>query len=416
MVPVSLSLVFCVAFCTQCALVRALQNLNEALLDADASISLLPRRPLLRREQEPNEDGQSMRVEVDAKGLPSSSGDLSGYLTLPATSEPPFRTRVPIADRPVRTPTDGAQVGAEAVSEAESQAAGLLQKETLMQNSIPSQLILTGPFASLDELPPQTKQNLDNTLAHALGMKTRYLNDDACRDFLKEHFDNELVELYDGETHGSFRGDMCRSAVLLQEGGFYADLDFQFFMPVHKLIDEHTTFMTAYTAQGSWSKNVSAAVVELGDGGQVSIQPILNALIAVRPKSPIMERTMKNIKDWYAGSRQGLLGPMAMAKALAEIVREDCPQVPLKGPEAKAQWKCGPESLRFYQEEYFGGDCPGEGQIVCPQGRARSSFFGSHFGVFSMGTQKREARLVGWSRYLGCDDYGCGINGGVASL
>merc|ERR1712224_493626 len=64
----------------------------------------------------------------------------------------------------------------------------------------------------------------------------------------------------------------------------------------------------------------------------VSVQPIFNALIAVRPNSPIMERTIKNIKVWYSDrarqvgpNKQGLLGPDSMAKSVAEMVQEDCP-------------------------------------------------------------------------------------------
>lgn len=294
------------------------------------------------------------------------------------------------------------------------------------QQLIPRQLVMTGRFASIDELPLETKRNLDNTRKHTPGLTMRYLNDKACLEYLQEHFDVELENLFTREKHGSFRGDICRSAVLLREGGFYADLDFQLNVPIESLIDENTTLMTALTAHGPWETVQPATVAaKLPTGRAVSIQPILNALIAVQPRSSIMEKTIKNIKVWYADqtgqeATQGLLGPTAMAKSVAEMIQEDCPSAPLaplplvQGEDAMARWACGSENVRLYQEEYFGQDCQKDGEVVCPP--ARLSFFGLQFGVFSMGKASRESRLIGWSRFQACGSFGCGINGGEASL
>jgi len=135
-----------------------------------------------------------------------------------------------------------------------------------------------------------------------------------------------------------------------------------------------------------------------------------------------MERTIKNIKLWYADharqeAPQGLLGPMAMAKSLAEMVQEDCPSTPLaplplvQGEDSMARLACGSEKVRLYQEEQI---VPEDGKVVCPP--ERLSFVGLQFGVFSMGKASRESRLIGWSRYSACAKVGCGINGGEASL
>jgi len=317
----------------------------------------------------------------------------------------------------------------------------LTEPEGDNQQLIPRQLVMTGQFSSIDELPLETKKNLDNTRKYAPGFTMRYLNDGACQQYLQDHFDSDLAYLFSQEKHGSFRGDICRSAVLLREGGFYTDLDFQLNVSIESLIDENTTLMTALVAQGPWL--TVQATAKLSTGRSVSIQPILNALIAVQPKSSIMERTIKNIKAWYknkASQERGLLGPMAMAESLAEMVQEDCPSPPfaplpevhaedgtiVEAADPMARWACGSEKVRLYQEEYLGDTECGKGsmdrrgawrapsQVVCPPGRR--DFFGLQFGVFSMGEASRESRLIGWSRYLGCAKFGCGINGGEATF
>jgi hypothetical protein len=260
------------------------------------------------------------------------------------------------------------------------------------QTAIPPQLIMTGPFASMDDFPADVKANLEQTRKFSTGLKLRYFNDKACRDYLEAHFGDEFQQIFKDETHGAFRGDICRSAILLQEGGFYIDLDFELHVPMLSLVDAQTTFMTAYADR------------------QISGKVVLNALIAVRPGSPVMKETMTRLRWWYSGPRKGLPGPVVMREAIEEMIKKGCPEVPSAGQDT-AQWSCGTENVRLYQEEFFGigQDCQREGQVVCPVERANSKFHGSGFGVFSIGHGTRESRLIGWPRYLACSQMGCGM-------
>jgi hypothetical protein len=288
---------------------------------------------------------------------------------------------------------------------------------TSKRTAIPLQLVMTGHTATLDELPDTVKENLKNTQSLAPGFSIRYLDDAACQEYLTKHFREEFLEIYVREQHGSFRGDICRSAVLLREGGFYADLDFQFHAGLLDLIDAETTLMTAFVAEDVQMWTPPLRKNEKG----TAIRPILNALIAVRPESHIMKRTMKYIRKSYEDDQEppSLLGPIAMELALRETVHRDCPDISLSNPDKLGHWTCGEEKLQFYQEEDIGAgqDCWKEGAVVCPPDRAMSTteFFGSRFGVFRIGSESREKRLIGWSRYQGCSKYGCGFNGGVAS-
>jgi hypothetical protein len=297
---------------------------------------------------------------------------------------------------------------------------------------IPMQLVMTGNFSSVDDLPLAVQANLNNTRALAGGFSIRYLDDADCSDYLSLYFNQSFQEIYDTEIHGSHRGDICRSAVLYREGGFYADLDFQFYEALPNLIDENTTLMTAFIAELA-DGDGNPILTPSEDGSVNAIKPILNALIAVRQGSPIMERTLSHIlklctkveEDWAWGGEisvlvepPSLLGPIAMAEALRETLQQDCPKVSLSDLGTLSQWTCGEESIRLYQEEHFGAgdDCKNEGPVVCSEERAASDFDGSHYGVFRMGNESRSSRLIGWPRYQACSQLGCGINGGLPSL
>lgn len=256
---------------------------------------------------------------------------------------------------------------------------------------IPLQLLMTGKFNSSEDLPPALLANVKRTLKATPGLRLRYLNDSECRRFLLDHEGDEFVKLFDQEKHGSFRGDMCRSAVLLREGGFYMDIDFQLDVPMHKLVDESTTFMS---------------VVSYSQGSQATI---MNALIGVVPNSPVMHKTINHMKTWYDAPNRGLLGIDATTSAVRDTLEADCPEEVLK----PSNLECGAENLRLYEEEWL--DCGGVPSVSCPITRMATQFFGLKYGIFFSGNEPQEQRLLGWPRVDSCEVWGCAANGGLAS-
>ena len=55
-------------------------------------------------------------------------------------------------------------------------------------------------------------------------LQVLYFNNSACRSYLAQN-NPDMIKYFDREKHGSYRGDICRTAVLAKEGGFYLDLD-----------------------------------------------------------------------------------------------------------------------------------------------------------------------------------------------
>merc|ERR1719482_942023 len=58
---------------------------------------------------------------------------------------------------------------------------------------IPEQLILTGTWASLEELPGPIGRNVHKTLSLNPELHIRWLSDTACKDYLVQYLDHELV-------------------------------------------------------------------------------------------------------------------------------------------------------------------------------------------------------------------------------
>jgi len=283
-----------------------------------------------------------------------------------------------------------------------------LHRETPVGQSnlkIPRHVILTGPFGTFAEV-----RRHRGDLA-ALGitpdMQVRYFNDTACRKYLLRTAP-ELATFFSQEQGGSFRGDICRTAVLAKEGGFYVDLDMQLVAPLEQLVDDQTTFMTARSDAGN-----------LG---------CLNALIAVTPENPVMRRALDAILQWYRNEipRKGLLGPTTLQIGLEESMSSYCPN--RHWADAFVQFQCGQDAwYRLFQEQFMGYEtCVNWGPRLCPKRRGYARFVGLRYGLFDGAKdgmadikhptlediENREKRFIGWSRYEYCDTEGCGLSGG----
>lgn len=261
---------------------------------------------------------------------------------------------------------------------------------------IPWQLVMTGKEESLDQLPSKLQANVKRTLALNPGMKIHYLSDRQCRMYVRQHCDDEIAEIYNAEKAGHFRGDICRAAVLLEEGGFYADLDLEPTVPFKSLVDDSTKFMSVFTHDGA----------------------VLNALMAAVPGSPVMKETLQEVLHWYRGGHSetssdgSWMGTVTLMRALRSVMKKNCPQISLdsKRQSPDMQWQCGKHDFRFYHEDKL--KCnrntlwrTGAGNRECPFERMQSDFPGLKYGIFKPGPSRE---LIAWPRTVACDSWWCG--------
>lgn len=273
------------------------------------------------------------------------------------------------------------------------------------ESRIPMQLILTGRNESFDMLRKETRENIQKILTASPQIRMRWFGDDACGWYIFKHYGVELFKFFKGENRGSLRGDMCRTAVLLREGGFYLDLDVELLMPLDKLIDNATTFASVYEYP------------EKHRGG------ILNAVIAAEPGSPVLSRTMAEMRTWYRQPTKQRpngtyvhMGPITLMRGLVASIQRDCPREDLEMRKAQQlwvhptlQWKCGPHALRLYIQKPLLCDQEHSNR-ECNEKRAKASvkFDGAGFGIFVPGPERQ---LIGYPRPDWCDSKGCGLGG-----
>lgn len=264
---------------------------------------------------------------------------------------------------------------------------------------IPKQVILTGPFASMKEVL-RHRGDL-STMGVTQELHVRYFNNSECHAYLAEYMPL-LVKFYDRQTHGAYKGDICRTAILAREGGFYVDLDMQLVAPLTDLVDDETTFMTAKSGT----------------------EGCLNAIIAASPGNLVMLNTLAEMEKWFQEEHDEseLLGPVTMQRGLENTLAMECPEK--KWATTHGQFKCGPtNALRLFQEQRL-NDCAQWGSTLCPSMRARSRFVGQKYALFDLphshGMHKMtkpsaediafaEMVFIGWPRFEGCDGWGCGL-------
>lgn len=261
---------------------------------------------------------------------------------------------------------------------------------------IPPQIVLTGP-GTLLELPADLRRNAERIMSANSGFQVKWFSDADCHSYIARHFDAELAGMFRREYRGSFRGDLCRTAVLYREGGFYVDLDVELLVPLTSLVGLSTTFMSAYTFDGA----------------------MLNAIMASEPFSSILYATLVELRKWYRGQvpriydvtvdgndcRNGWMGPLTLHRGIRNFMQAVCPSVVLSASHLDAA--CGTHALRFYREREL--QCTvGKESRECSDERARSPFAGSKYGLFAPGPEMyRERLLIGWPRFEACRSRGC---------
>ncbi|CAE8617117.1 unnamed protein product [Polarella glacialis] len=285
----------------------------------------------------------------------------------------------------------------EAKVERSRQEMGFTPKSQTLRPSkptrIPKQLVLTAKAGSMDRMPPLVKANVMKTLTLNPQFTVRWLGDKDCRAYLWANFsETQLPVFFDQEQRGSYRSDICRAAVLAHEGGFYTDIDVEMKLPFEDLVDNATTFVSAYCED----------------------RAVLNALIGAVPGSAVMKEVLQQIMLWYQGqgpdeeqdgTTSEWMGPVTTLRALRAVGMRDCLGQDMS-PFGELQFPRGDEVLRMLWERPI--NCypvPGED---CSPGREASDFPGVQFGIY---LPVDPHTLVAWPRFEGCKEWGCGTGG-----
>lgn len=107
-----------------------------------------------------------------------------------------------------------------------------------------------------------------------------YFDDDACEQFIKDHFSTEYYQLYTSLPFGVMKADMWRIAIVYIYGGFYADLDTFCHHNLDSWVGEEELLVSVETPHGS----------------------ICNYFFGATPRHPALLLALEYIKDCYNSS------------------------------------------------------------------------------------------------------------------
>tara|TARA_Y100000389_G_C17465790_1_gene525406 strand:- start:173 stop:982 length:810 start_codon:yes stop_codon:yes gene_type:complete len=101
---------------------------------------------------------------------------------------------------------------------------------------IPLVLYKTGPL-KYDDLSERIHVLFKETLDLNPGFRIEYYDDEKSRNFIKTHFNKEILNAYDRLVPGAYKADFFRYCVLYINGGVYSDLTQRFFLSFYDFID-----------------------------------------------------------------------------------------------------------------------------------------------------------------------------------
>ena len=148
--------------------------------------------------------------------------------------------------------------------------------------------------------PTQFYENIMNTTQKYIqgwkdpNAKMVFLDDAGCRKVI-EKAEPRLLEHFNNEQKGAYKGDICRVAALLDTGGYYFDVDIKVIEPV--LLEDEITF--------------SSVREELKRKKAFNF---FQAFLASAPNHPVLRETSRIMLDYYEGRHtlHGFMGVSTM--------------------------------------------------------------------------------------------------------
>jgi len=174
---------------------------------------------------------------------------------------------------------------------------------------IPLNIYLTW---SIKELPPKMQENVDIMRIVNPEFNIQLFDDNDCRDFIQNHFTEDILIAFDTLKPGAYKADLWRLCILYINGGIYIDIklncinNFKFIALTEK---EHLVL----DRPGYWVK------------GKIGFH---NALLVSKPKNNLFLRCInkisENVKNKYYGYNYLYpTGPGLLGEEYIKMLREN---------------------------------------------------------------------------------------------
>lgn len=185
----------------------------------------------------------------------------------------------------------------------------LLTKESpsCSGNKIPKRIIQTW-HSNIYNMPKNMYVQHMNLRARHPEFEVHFFDDDSCRSFLEKHFDERVLNTFDGLVPGAYKSDIFRYCALYVMGGFYVDVRFDCkgSFTFDQLIEEDMCIVQDLSGSG---------------GG------IYQGFIASKPGNSLfldcIDQIITNVetKD-YTDSPLGITGPLLLSRMSDEYIKD----------------------------------------------------------------------------------------------
>jgi mannosyltransferase OCH1-like enzyme len=156
------------------------------------------------------------------------------------------------------------------------------------------------------DVPQKMFEATDSVLRFNPSYEYVYFTDDQAKKFLRDHFDQTIIDAYDSIIPGAYKADLFRYCFLWINGGVYIDMGMVALDGLDKIVKSTDTFVAPE------------------DNGANSIY---NAFMGCTPKHPIIKEAIvlavQNIQNKeYTHNPLGITGPLLLGKAFENVTGE----------------------------------------------------------------------------------------------
>jgi len=154
---------------------------------------------------------------------------------------------------------------------------------------------------STKELPKFMKKTIDHNKEQNPDFIFHLYDDADCRNFIKQHYNGDVLLAYDGLKPGAYKADLWRYCILYMYGGIYMDVKI-------KLLFNFSLSELIYSEH--YVKDIDGPFQNIG---------IYNAFMVHEPRSPILSKLIQqiviNVKEKYYGANPlSITGPELFGK------------------------------------------------------------------------------------------------------
>ena len=152
------------------------------------------------------------------------------------------------------------------------------------------------------DLPEKMKENIERLKSKNPDFEYHLFDDDDCREFIKEHFEEEVLNAYNKLIPGAYKADLWRYCILYINGGVYLDIKYS------NVGDFNLITLT----------DNEYFVIDIPKSGS----GVYNAFMICKPGNKILleaiNRIVKNVdNEYYGESALYPTGPMLLIKCFS---------------------------------------------------------------------------------------------------